>query len=397
MKKILYLSQQFPQPPNSGGKIKTLNSLLTLSKKYLVFAVFISDEKVKKKDLKILTDAGIQVKIFYKPSIRVSVKNNLGQLLKNYLLAKPYYVFQYAHTPAADFIEKTINFFDPNVIHVDHLNMSQYLPQVKTQKWILEHHNVETYLYWTSFFNTKKLLRKYYLLIEMFLTYFFEKRMLTKFDYILAISSTEKRRLERIFRVKQIAVQPVILPVKPVEKTESETNYILFVGTLGWPPNQDAVEWFIKKVMPSIEKTTPEIEFHVVGYCPPYFKADLPDIKNLFLHGYQVNLKPLLSKADVFVLPFRIGGGLRIKSLTAMASGIPIVSTKLGIDGLGVKHNRECLIANEPEEFGKAVIRLFRSEFLRKRLSKAALSYMMESHSEKNNLNFLSLYEKIIQ
>jgi hypothetical protein len=159
MKKILYLSQQFPQPPNSGGKIKTLNSLLTLSKKYLVFAVFISDEKVKKKDLKILTDAGIQVKIFYKPSIRVSVKNNLGQLLKNYLLAKPYYVFQYAHTPAADFIEKTINFFDPNVIHVDHLNMSQYLPQVKTQKWILEHHNVETYLYWTSFFNTKKLLR----------------------------------------------------------------------------------------------------------------------------------------------------------------------------------------------------------------------------------------------
>jgi len=396
-KKVLYLSQLFPHPPDSGGKIKTLNTVLTLAKKYRVFAIFISEEKPKPADIKVLTDAGIQVKVFYSSTILASVKDDLLGLFGNFLRGIPHYVFQYTHAPTDKFIQKTIKQFKPDVIHVDHLNMAQYLPAEKKQKWILEHHNVETYLYWTRFVKTAKLTRKLYLFIEMVLTFIFEKKTLPKFDFVFAISEPEKKRLEKIFGVKRAAAQPLVYPAQPIKKTRSKNPNILFVGTLGWPPNEDAVGWFINKMLPSIEKAIPKVEFHVVGRSHPAFEKNLPKQTNIILHGHQANLEPFLAKADVFVLPFRMGGGLRLKSLTALASGLPLVATQLGLEGLAIYNGRECLVTDEPHQFAKTVVKLLRTKTLQQKLGKAALKYIENNHSEKGNRQFLKQYQQAIQ
>lgn len=395
MKKILYLSQLFPQPPDSGGKIKTLNTVLTLAKHYQVYAIFISEEKPKPEDIKVLTDAGMRVKVFYSSTILASVKDDLWGLFKNFLRGTPHYVFQYTHTPAGKFIDRVIKQFKPDIIHVDHLNMAQYLPKEKNEKWILEHHNVETYLYWTRFANTAKPTRKFYLLIEMVLTYFYERKMLPRFDYVFAISVPEKKRLQQIFGVKNVAAQPMVYPAKLVKKIPNKNPTILFVGTLGWPPNEDAVGWFITSIFPQIEKQVPKVEFHVVGRPHPSFEKTLPQRKNVIFHGYQANLKPFLAKANVFVLPFRMGGGLRLKSLTGLAAGLPMVATHLGIEGLQVRNNQECLIADRPTSFAKAVIKVLQSKKLQQQLSRKALAYIRQHHSQKGNAEFLTLYRKI--
>jgi glycosyltransferase involved in cell wall biosynthesis len=397
MKKILYLSQLFPHPPDSGGKIKTLNTVLTLAKQYQVYAIFISEEKPRAKDVKVLTDAGIQVKIFYSSTILASVKDDLWGLFGNFLRGIPHYVFQYTHPPAGKFIQQTIKQFQPDIIHVDHLNMAQYLPQEKQQKWILEHHNVETYLYWTRFVNTTKPTRKLYLLIEMVLTYFFEKKTLPKFDFIFAISEPEKKRVEKIFGVKRVAAQPLVYPALPIKKINSKNPYILFVGTLGWPPNEDAVGWFVHKMLPIIEKAVPNVEFHVVGRSHLPFEKTLPKRKNIILHGYQADLTPFLARADVFVLPFRMGGGLRLKSLTALAAGLPLVSTSLGVEGLKLLKNKHYLHAETTEEFANQVIRVLVSKKLAKKLGLSTQPYLKKYHDNDQNRLFLKKYSNIIK
>src|SRR3990172_6608038 len=395
MKKMLYLSQLFPSPPDSGGKIKTLNTVLTLAKKYQVFAVFISEEKPADKDIKVLTDAGIKLKVFYSSTILASVKDDLLNLFSHFLRGIPHYVFQYTHPPASAFIQRKIKEFQPAIIHVDHLNTAQYLPEIKKEKWILEHHNVETYLYWTRFVSTTKPTRKLYLLIEMVLTYLYERKTLPKFDFVFAISEPEKKRLEKIFGVKHVAAQPLVYPARPIKKKRSKNPTILFVGTLGWPPNQNAVGLFINKMLPTIEKKIPGVEFHVVGRSPPPFEKTLSKKKNVFLHGYQADLEPFLARADVFVLPFRMGGGLRLKSLTALSASLPIVTTNLGVEGLAVRHNQECLIVDQPDKFARAVIRVLQSTALQKKLRRSGLTYVAHHHREKGNQQFLTKYQQI--
>lgn len=396
-KKILYISQMYPYPPDGGGKIKTLQTLRTLAQEYEVFAVFVSETQPTRDGLYELEKLNIKVKVFYSDKILASVKDDLVNLARHFIRGIPHYVFQYTHQPASPFIKKIIKEFKPDVIHIDHLNMAQYLPKEKRQVWILEHHNVETYLYWTRFLYSGKITRKLYLLVEMILTFFYEWKALRLFDHVFAISKPEEARLHRIFGITNVSTQPLPYPFHPIRHRPAKHPYILFVGNLGWPPNEGAVEWFLRDIFPFVLREVPDVEFHVVGKRQPRYEKNWPKLSNVYLHGYQKNLDPFFSQAHVFVLPFRMGGGLRLKALTAMAAGLPIVSTWLGIEGLSVQSGKECLTANTPERFSISVAIVLKDQSIQGNMKKHALSYMRKHHSLEENIRFLRMYRPIIQ
>lgn len=396
-KKILYLTQMYPYPPDGGGKIKTFQTLRALAQEYEVFAVFVSETQPTRDELHELEKLGIIVKIFYSDRILASVKDDVINLAWHFIRGIPHYVFQYTHQPASPFIEKIIKEFKPHVIHVDHLNMAQYLPKEKLQVWILEHHNVETYLYWTRFLYSKKFTRKLYLFVEMILTFFYEWKTLRLFDHVFAISNTEEARLRNIFRNPNTSTQPLAYPVRPIRRKPSRHPHILFIGNLGWPPNEDAVEWFLRDIFPLVLREVPDAEFHVIGKRQPQYERNWPNTPNVYLHGYQKNLAPFLSEAHVFVLPFRMGGGLRLKALTSMAAGLPIVSTALGVEGLFVQNGKECLIANTPEGFSISVAIVLKDQIVQGNMTKHSFSYMRKYHGVSENIRFLRMYRAVIR
>lgn len=397
MKKLLFLSQLYPYPPDGGGKIKTLNTLRALTPHFRIHAVFISEENPAKSDLWQLEKLGIMVKVFYSDTILASVKDDFPGLFWHFIRGIPHYVFQYTHRPAFPYIEKAIKDFQPNIIHVDHLNLAQYLPILKRHVCVLEHHNVETYLYWTRFLHSRKFTRKLYLLIEMVLTFVFEYRTLRRFDHIFTISEPEAKRTQQIFRVRNVTAQPLVFPITRITRKLAKQPYILFIGNLGWPPNEDAIEWFLRSIWPSVCSELPNAEFHVVGKRQPRYEKNWPKYANVFLHGYQKSLFPYLTQAHVFVLPFRMGGGLRLKSLTALSAGLPLVSTSLGVEGLHVRDSREFLLAESGVDFANKVIYLLRSGKTQQNLSKYALEYMKRHHSLRQNKIFIKRYFEITQ
>ena len=137
-----------------------------------------------------------------------------------------------------------------------------------------------------------------------------------------------------------------------------EAYTMLFLGSFRHAPNQIAMEWFTRSVLPLIVEQLPRAKLLVAGSDPPPRHA-FPDPMNAIeLLGFVEDIQPLFSACAVFVCPIRSGSGVRVKLLEAFASGIPVVSTTLGAEGLAREDGEFCFLADDAPEFAAKVVQL---------------------------------------
>jgi polysaccharide biosynthesis protein PslH len=146
---------------------------------------------------------------------------------------------------------------------------------------------------------------------------------------------------------------------------------ILFSGKMDYRPNVDAMLWFGSEIWPKIRAARPETTWAIAGQKPHRRLARLRELPGVTVTGRVEDVRPYLAGATVYVMPFRMGSGTRLKLIEAMAVGVPMVSTRLGAEGFPVEDGRELLLAEEPEAFARAVLRLLDDEELRARLRAA--------------------------
>ncbi len=201
-RKLLYLSQCFPLPLDGGGRIKTFNTLTTLAKEFDIFAVFVSERNASRTQLNEFKKLGIKVKIFKTKLMSESIKDNYLKLAWNYLQLRPHFVYQYRYKPSFDWIKDKIKAWQPDIIHVDHINSAQFLPN---QNWlkkncqqrpilILENHNLDHLLFFTRLKESKKIIRKLYLFLEGSLNWLYGEVNYKRFDHIFPLP-TQKRSI----------------------------------------------------------------------------------------------------------------------------------------------------------------------------------------------------------
>ena len=146
---------------------------------------------------------------------------------------------------------------------------------------------------------------------------------------------------------------------------------VLLQGTLTYPPNMDAVEWLIGRVAPRLWAEWPQVEIRLVGNpAPGVQRWNRPPAVTVV--GRVPDMEPELARADLAVVPLRVGSGTRIKILESFAHRIPVVSTTLGAEGLEVEDGVHLLMADDPDDFAAACGRLLSDIGLRKRLVDAA-------------------------
>lgn len=396
---MLYITELFPYPTHSGATIKSLNTIQTLSKKFNITLVCFTQNPVPQEYILLLKKYCNQVHIFELPRLNANPKNDLVLLIKNYLQLKPYLLFQFSSIQAKNFVDQFVENEQPEIIHIDHLNMTQYLPQTKKQLWIHEEHNIESDLAWSKFQNFPKWKKtKLFLLFEYLLIKQHEKKVYQKFDHIFSISDYDTEILQKKFEIQNISTQTLVYDHKIVgTNREAPQNTILFIGDITWEPNKRAVTWFIKEILPKICAQQPRTIFSVVGKCSKETQQQFSRHKNVQLHGYKKSIAQFLKNATVFVLPFHTGAGVRIKALTAAYNHIPMVSTKLGIQGLELLDKKHVLLAEDPKEFALNCLLLFRNKRIRQIIANAAYKRIKENHSIKNNNSFLEKYIQVTE
>jgi polysaccharide biosynthesis protein PslH len=157
---------------------------------------------------------------------------------------------------------------------------------------------------------------------------------------------------------------------------------IAFLGAMDWHANLDAVEFFVREVYPAIRRRVPEAKFLVIGRNPPpRIRALAAADPSIEVTGTVPDVRPYLQRASVMVLPLRVGGGTRIKVFEAMASGVPIVSTLVGAEGLPLVDGEEILLADEPADFAERTCRLLENKELHERIRQQARRLVLEKYS----------------
>jgi len=156
---------------------------------------------------------------------------------------------------------------------------------------------------------------------------------------------------------------------------------LIYPGALTYSANFDAMEFFLRDVFPLVKAQRPDASLRITGGYNGVPVERLPLGDGAELTGYLDDIRPAVAQSWGCVVPLRVGGGTRLKILESMALGTPVISTSKGAEGLEVTHEENILIADAPDDFAQAVLRLLRDEDLRARLSANGRRLVEERYS----------------
>jgi len=213
----------------------------------------------------------------------------------------------------------------------------------------------------------------------------FERRALARFDGVLAVSDADRAAFDRLYpnAVRQPAhVVPTGVDVEYFDASPSDaaSNTLVFTGSMDWLPNEDAMLFFCRDILPLVRAEEPEVRLVVVGRSPTPAVQSLAREHGIEVTGRVDDVRPYMRDAAVYIVPLRVGGGTRLKIFEAMAMGKAVVSTTVGAEGLPVTHGEHLLLADEPRAFARSVVRLLRDRERRRQLEQAARALVVERY-----------------
>lgn len=203
------------------------------------------------------------------------------------------------------------------------------------------------------------------------------RRWLPGFDLLLAASRSEARLLETHAPGVRVSVIPNVVPAdalrSAVRCAVGGRRNVIFVGNMSYLPNIDAVMWFALCIWPKLRSAAPfPIRFVIAGPEPPRQVMDLARHPGIVVAGAVEDVGSLYRRAALAVVPIRAGGGTRIKVLESTSYGVPVVATRFGAAGTGLRSERELLLADTSREFAASCARLLADGRLASRLAAQA-------------------------
>lgn len=156
---------------------------------------------------------------------------------------------------------------------------------------------------------------------------------------------------------------------------------ILFVAGFRHPPNVDAIRWFTSSIWPMVRTRLRGAVLHVVGSEPPEEVRALA-AADVVIHGYQKDLTPYLEGCRLSIAPLRVGAGVKGKINQSMSHGLPVVGTTVATEGMSLVHEEDVLVADRPDDFADAIVRLHEDRELWEKLSDGGLRNVQQHFSD---------------
>lgn len=210
------------------------------------------------------------------------------------------------------------------------------------------------------------------------------RQSLALFDVVFASSRKDCASLaretghDRVLPVPNVVtIPPRRRPISPVLRART----VLFVGTLGYEPNADAIEWFVSRVWPGLVKRLPGgVRLVIAGAGSSARIARLAARQGIEVRGAVPDIAPLYARAALAIAPLRAGGGTRIKLIEAAAHGVPSVATRVGAEGLCFATGRDIVLADGAEQFGAACRAILTDDPLAHRIAVNARNRVRSDH-----------------
>jgi glycosyltransferase involved in cell wall biosynthesis len=360
--RILFVTEKFPHPIDDGGQIRTYHVLRCLSARLPV--TLVSLDAPSAADEEAIRALSVEV-VCCGPRRRPwTAPFFAAQAL---FTRAPYPMRKNFSRALLGEIRKRIAGGGIGTVHFNHLDAAQYVehlgPERTQVRAVFDTHNLLTRMYERFARTASNPLRKSYATVQWWKMARFEPALLRAVDRVLVCSDLE-RELVHTWGVDGAMIVPNGVDLTRFARIErrpratSEPPVIVFTGALSYLPNAEGVRWFVESVVPELRKVLPRFRLVVVGKGAPRSLIAHAKPGEIEFTGWVADVRPWLAQADVCVVPLRIGGGTRIKILEAMAAGVPVVSTRVGAEGIAAREGESILLADEPRAMAQAVAQL---------------------------------------
>lgn len=262
---------------------------------------------------------------------------------------------------------------DFDIVQVESVHLMNYLPVIRAARShpivVCDWHNIESDLMRQYAEREQSLARKTYARRTARLMNEFEMKALDEFDGHIVVSKQDAERLRQMNpRARIVVIENGVDVSYYAGEQSAGKKRIVFVGSMDYHANIDGAIDFARKVWPTVRKQKPELVFTIVGRDPSPEVRALSSIDGVEVTGSVDDVRPFYREAIAAVVPLNVGGGSRLKILEAMAAGVPVVSTKLGAEGLDSSDGENILLTDEPGQIAEAIIRIIDDHELAKRL-----------------------------
>jgi polysaccharide biosynthesis protein PslH len=372
--RILWVKAGKLLPVDTGGKIRSYNILRHLGRKH---------------DVTLLSYYGGQPDRHYEAAIARDLPGAVtihtaawdGSALAQYLdyvrllfRPEPFAVSKFTDSAVWRTVVSSTEERKFDVAVCDFLSASLNFPATLNLPTVLFQHNVETALWQRLAASESNVLRRLAYAIEARKMERYERGALGRFHHIIAVSDYDRQQMLAMDPTCEITVVPTGVDTtkySPAPPATAEPPRLVFLGSMDWEPNIDAVSYFCRDIFPRVRARFPKAVFQIVGRNPHASVKQLAS-EAVEVTGTVPSVAEYLREASLVIVPLRIGGGTRLKIFEAMATGKAVVSTTIGAEGLAVESGRDLILADDAAAFADAINQLLSDAALRGRYEEAA-------------------------
>jgi glycosyltransferase involved in cell wall biosynthesis len=359
---VVIVASELPYPPTAGNRIRTLNLVLRLARRHRI--LFIAHRNAEAEEAnRFLGEKGIQTVLVNRTIPPKSGLSFYARLVANLASPLPYSVASHSSEALRNAVRALPDRQRIDLWQAEATALIDALEDLDGAPKVVIAHNVES-LIWQRYYEVESNpLKRWYIKQQWRKFERYEHRALAAASRVVAVSAQDARLIRERFGGQRVDVVDNGIDRSYFEAVQAnrDPRQILFLGGFDWRPNRDAVELLLDQVFPAVRAAEPSARLCLVGRRPPEtLVRRVSTMTGVDLHADVPDVRPYLAQSGVMVVPLRIGGGSRLKILEALATGLPVVSTRVGAEGLELVAGREYIAADEPEAIARELLSCMR-------------------------------------
>jgi glycosyltransferase involved in cell wall biosynthesis len=385
---VLVVDEELPFPLNNGKRIRTFNLLKYLASVHNI--TFLCHRNGNREELnqgiERFRQVGIKTEFLERrapmPSLLLPKSRLILQLGINLFSIQPYVVQRNISRELRSRVAEIAGQRSVDLVHFEWTPYAASMTKNVCKPWVTHAHNVESLIWKRYVQHEKNIFKRAFVRSQWKKMIRFERKVFKSSTSVIFVSETDSdiARIEFDCQRRAVVDNGVDVHDFPfTAPTFRDPNRILFLGSLDWRPNVDGLLFFLDEVWPQIQCKRPSILLDIVGRAPVSRLARrIRYESNVNLYYDVSSVQPFLSRAGCMVVPLRIGGGSRLKILEAASSGLPVISTPVGAEGLAMDAGKHFVRAESAAEFAESVIRSADNPASLKELAQAARKLVEE-------------------
>jgi polysaccharide biosynthesis protein PslH len=268
-----------------------------------------------------------------------------------------------------------------DIVQLESLYVAPYIPAIRRMskaKIVLRAHNTESEIWKKYAEKTQDALKKIWFRDLASKLEIYERKALDSVDAVVPITREDESRLKKLANnTKGFHTATYALNDIKSETGQPEAHTVFHIGAMDWKPNYDGVEWLCNEVWPIVLKSVPQATLHLAGKS---LDAGINFGKQIRNHGEVESASEFISRYQIMAVPLHSGGGVKVKVIEGLFSGKPIVTTRVGAEGIACTNGIDIAIAESTEEFAHNIVELLNNSEKAAAIGKAGKKTAAENH-----------------